>query len=120
MSSSPPSQSAYGHAEASSSRASNGKQPAVEDDHSDEEALLADDPLERDLPEQYAKFTENASKFLTHICIDYRSSANPRPLHPLSACRDSSPRRLEHLAIVAHLFRAHQTPASNSSEPAPM
>jgi len=31
----------------------NGKQPAVEDDYSDEEALLADDPLERDLPEQY-------------------------------------------------------------------
>lgn len=30
----------------------NGKQPVVEDDHSDEEELLADDPLERDLPEQ--------------------------------------------------------------------
>jgi chloride channel 3/4/5 len=54
MSRSPHNQSSLGQAEASSSRASNGKQPAVEDDHSDEEALLADDPLERDLPEQYA------------------------------------------------------------------
>jgi chloride channel 3/4/5 len=33
----------------------NGKQPVIEDDHSEEEALLADDPLERDLPEQYAQ-----------------------------------------------------------------
>jgi chloride channel 3/4/5 len=54
MSRSPSHQSPLGQAEASSSRASNGKQPAVEDDHSDEEALLADDPLDRDLPEQYA------------------------------------------------------------------
>jgi chloride channel 3/4/5 len=54
MSTSPPTQSPLGHAAASSSRASNGKQPAVEDDHSDEEALLADDPLDHDLPEQYA------------------------------------------------------------------
>ena len=53
MSRSPTNQSPLGLTEASSSRASNGKQPAVEDDHSDEEALLADDPLERDLPEQY-------------------------------------------------------------------
>jgi chloride channel 3/4/5 len=53
MSRSPHNQSPLGLTEASSSRASNGKQPAVEDDHSDEEALLADDPLERDLPEQY-------------------------------------------------------------------
>jgi hypothetical protein len=53
MSRSPPNQPPLGHAEASSSRASNGKQPAVEDDYSDEEALPADDPLERDLPEQY-------------------------------------------------------------------
>jgi chloride channel 3/4/5 len=54
MSRSPSNQSPLGQAEASSSRASNGKQPAVDDDHSDEEALLADDPLDRDLPEQYA------------------------------------------------------------------
>ena len=53
MSRSPSNQSPLGQAEASLSRASNGKQPAVEDDHSDEEALLADDPLKRDLPEQY-------------------------------------------------------------------
>lgn len=51
MSSSSYSQSPIGH-DASSSRASNGKQPAVEDDHNDEEALLAGDALERDLPEQ--------------------------------------------------------------------
>jgi len=53
-----PNQSPLGQAEASSSRApyANGKQPVVEDDASDEEALLADDPLERDLPEQYAQF----------------------------------------------------------------
>jgi hypothetical protein len=55
MSSSSHSRSPLGQAEASSSRTSNGKQPAVEDDHSDEEALLADDPLARDLPEQYAQ-----------------------------------------------------------------
>jgi hypothetical protein len=55
MSSSSHSRSPLGQAEASSSRTSNGKQPAVEDDHSDEEALLAGDPLERDLPEQYAR-----------------------------------------------------------------
>jgi hypothetical protein len=55
MSSSSHSRSPLGQAEASSSRTSNGKQPAVEDDHSDEEALLADDPLARDLPEQYAR-----------------------------------------------------------------
>ncbi|KAF1357752.1 hypothetical protein EJ07DRAFT_167397 [Lizonia empirigonia] len=50
------SQSPHGHAEASSSRApsgrsSNGKQPAVEDDHSDEDALLADDPLNSSISE---------------------------------------------------------------------
>ncbi|KAF2126220.1 hypothetical protein P153DRAFT_378419 [Dothidotthia symphoricarpi CBS 119687] len=55
MSSSSSSQSSRGPAEASSSRISNGKQPAVEDDYSDEDALLADDPLGRNLPEQYAQ-----------------------------------------------------------------
>jgi chloride channel 3/4/5 len=62
MSRSPPHQSPLGQAEASSSRASNGKQPAVEDDYSDEEALLADDPLERDLPEQYAPSNLNIGR----------------------------------------------------------
>jgi chloride channel 3/4/5 len=52
MSSSSNSRSPLGHVQASSSRTWNGKQAAVEDDHSDEDALLADDPLERDLPEQ--------------------------------------------------------------------
>lgn len=56
MSSSSSRQSPLGHAEASSSRAPNGKQPAVEDDRSDDEALLADDPLDFGLPEQYALF----------------------------------------------------------------
>ena len=60
MSRSPSNQSPLGHAEASSSRTSNGKQPAVEDDYSDEDALLADDPLNRDLPEQYVSSSENA------------------------------------------------------------
>lgn len=67
MSRSPTNRSPVGHGEASSSRISNGKQPVVEDDHSDEEALLADDPLERDLPEQY-------------VCIDaeiFRSANRP-------------------------------------------
>lgn len=58
MSSSSASQSPHGHAQASSSRApsgrSNGKQPVVEDEHSDEEALLADDPLNGSLSEKYA------------------------------------------------------------------
>ena len=55
MSSSSSNPSSHGQAEASSRRTFNGKQPVVEDDDSDEEALLADDPLERDLPEQYAQ-----------------------------------------------------------------
>ncbi|KAH9867809.1 hypothetical protein IAQ61_007113 [Plenodomus lingam] len=46
------SQSPYGQAEASSSSTWNAKQPAVEDDYSDEDAILADDPLEHNLPEQ--------------------------------------------------------------------
>jgi hypothetical protein len=54
MSSSSHSRLRFGQAEASSSRTSNGKQPAVEEDHSDEEALLTNDALDRDLPEQYA------------------------------------------------------------------
>lgn len=68
MSSSSPNPSPYGQAEASSSRASNGKQPAVEDDHSDEEALLADDPLERDLPEQLVIACIEATRNML-ICI---------------------------------------------------
>ncbi|CAE7188719.1 hypothetical protein PTNB85_07645 [Pyrenophora teres f. teres] len=52
MSSSSHSSSQRGRNNTSSARSSNGKQPAVEDDRSDEEALLADDPLEPDLPEQ--------------------------------------------------------------------
>ncbi|USP77474.1 hypothetical protein yc1106_04748 [Curvularia clavata] len=52
MSSSSHSRSPTGHVNASSSRTSNGKQPAVQDAHDDEEALLADDPLDSDLPEQ--------------------------------------------------------------------
>jgi chloride channel 3/4/5 len=59
MSSSSTSQSPHGNAEASSShppsgRTANGKQPAIEDEASDEEALLADDPLNGGLSEQYA------------------------------------------------------------------
>jgi hypothetical protein len=58
MSSPSASPSPHGHAEASSShtpsgRALNGKQPAVEDSPSDEEALLADDPLASSLAEPY-------------------------------------------------------------------
>lgn len=63
MSSSSASQSPHGHAEASSSRppsgrTANGKQPAVDDEHSDEEALLADDPLNSSLSEQYARHNQ--------------------------------------------------------------
>lgn len=53
MSSSSARHSPLGQAEASSSRTANGKQPAVEDDYSDEDALLEDDPLGAALPEQY-------------------------------------------------------------------
>lgn len=56
MSSSSHSRSPTGHVNTPPSRASNGKQPAVEHDYDDDdEALLADDPLEHDLPEQYAR-----------------------------------------------------------------
>lgn len=57
MSSSSHSASPRGRNDTSSSRSLNGKQPAAEDDRSDEEALLADDPLEHDLPEQYVHAT---------------------------------------------------------------
>ncbi|KAI8942212.1 hypothetical protein NX059_000295 [Plenodomus lindquistii] len=52
MSSASRNESPYGQAEASSSSTWNGKQPAVDDDYSDEDALLANDALERGLPEQ--------------------------------------------------------------------
>ncbi|PSN73975.1 chloride channel protein 3 [Corynespora cassiicola Philippines] len=51
MSSSSSSQPAHAQAGSSSSRAPN-RQPAIEDDHSEEEGLLAEDPLENTLPER--------------------------------------------------------------------
>jgi hypothetical protein len=103
MSSSSSNPSSRGQAEASSSRALNGKQPVVEDDHSDEEALLADDPLEHDLPEQY----ENTAHYIPfshlHVSPGYPSSANPRRPHPPSASRDTSPHPSHHLATALRL-----------------
>ncbi|KAJ4313082.1 chloride channel [Neodidymelliopsis sp. IMI 364377] len=90
MSSSSASQSPHGHAEASSSRApsshlSNGKQPAVEDDHSDEEALLADDPLNTSFAEPISfkrkpKTTPSSllPRFLTGSTTSPRNTPSPR------------------------------------------
>ena len=80
MSSSSASPSPHGHAEASSSRAPpgcalNGKQPAVDDSPSDEEALLADDPLASSLAEPYTLPIPQPLYLLTHP--EYRSSASP-------------------------------------------
>jgi len=55
MSSSSSSQPAHGQAEASSSRSQANRQPTIEDDLSDEEGLLDEDPLESTLPEQYVQ-----------------------------------------------------------------
>lgn len=54
MSSSSSSRSAHGQPEASSSRSNVTRQPTVEDDRSDEEGLLSEDPLAHTLPEQYS------------------------------------------------------------------
>jgi chloride channel 3/4/5 len=56
MSSSSSSQPAHGQAEASSSRRNANRQPAIEDDLSDDEGLLSEDPLEHTLPEQYVLY----------------------------------------------------------------
>ncbi|EUC44875.1 hypothetical protein COCMIDRAFT_96959 [Bipolaris oryzae ATCC 44560] len=82
------SRSPIGHVNTSSSRASNGKQPAVEDDRSDEEALLANDPLDPDLPEQLSfkrKPKAPASSFGF-------SRYFPSPLTPSSSRASPSPR----------------------------
>ncbi|XPT03202.1 chloride channel [Ascochyta lentis] len=90
MSSSSASQSPRGHAEASSSRASsgrasNGKQPAVEDEDSDEEALLADDPLNSSLSEPISfkrkpKPTPSSllPRFLAGASTSPRNTPSPR------------------------------------------
>ncbi|KAJ4336302.1 chloride channel [Ascochyta clinopodiicola] len=66
---------------APSGRASNGKQPAVEDDHSDEEALLADDPLNSSLSEQISfkrKPKPTASSLLPRFFTAASTSTSPR------------------------------------------
>lgn len=92
MSSASTNQSPYGQTEASSSHASNGKQPAVEDDSSDEEALLADDPLERDLPEQSVPRDACTPDASNTGLVGSHSSASPNPLPPLLASLAFFPR----------------------------
>ncbi|KAF2819311.1 hypothetical protein CC86DRAFT_460461 [Ophiobolus disseminans] len=106
MSRSPLAQSPLGHAEASSSRASNGKQPAVEDDYSDEEALLADDPLERDLPEQISFKRKPTPKPASYL---------PRFLSsPLSTPNRASP--IPHTHSRLQNLRAGQSSANASTD----
>ncbi|CAO2651697.1 Nn.00g042670.m01.CDS01 [Neocucurbitaria sp. VM-36] len=111
MSSSSPSRSPPGHAEASSSRPSNGKQPAVDNDASDEEALLADDPLDRDLPEQLSfkrkqKPTPSSSSSFALPRFFSTSSASPLSTppnpHNNSSLPRPSPSRLHHLRTTPH------------------
>ncbi|KAF1927404.1 uncharacterized protein M421DRAFT_6185 [Didymella exigua CBS 183.55] len=102
MSSSSASPSPHGHAEASSSRApgrsSNGKQPAVEDGaDSDEDALLADDPLNGGLSEQ----------------ISFKRKPKPAPsssILPRFLSGPSSPR-----ASASPLFQSRLKHLRNSS-----
>ncbi|KAJ4369299.1 chloride channel [Didymella sp. IMI 355093] len=104
MSSSSASPSPHGHAEASSSRAPsgrtmNGKQPAVEDDaNSDEEALLADDPLNSRLSEQISfkrkpKPPSSSSilpRFLGGPSTSPRATPSPRSQSRLQHLRNNS------------------------------
>ncbi|KAF3037487.1 hypothetical protein E8E12_004711 [Didymella heteroderae] len=103
MSSSSASPSPHGHADASSSRTPsgrtlNGKQPAVEDDQSDEEALLADDPLNSGLSEQISfkrkpKPTSSSSilpRFLSGPSTSPRATPSPRSQSRLQHLRNSS------------------------------
>jgi hypothetical protein len=116
MSASPSHQSSFGQAEASSSRASNAKQPTVDDDHSDEEAALADDALDDHLAEQYVSNPEihPQSPSTAHRYAEYPSSANPgRPL-ALSASRASYPLHLPR-PVALLLSHARPTPVCNSS-----
>lgn len=107
MSSSSSSQSQSGHAEASSSRTSNGKQPAVEDDITgDEEALLADDPLERDLPEQYERLLFSHNQ---HWDADLWSR--------LSFKRKQKATPSSSFGLPRFFSSPHGTPARNSSVP---
>ncbi|KAH6877599.1 chloride channel [Alternaria rosae] len=89
MSSSSPNPSSRGQAEASSRRTLNGKQPVVEDDDSDEEALLADDALERDLPEQLSfkrrpKPSTSSFGFSRYLASPLGSSSNRASPQPRS------------------------------------
>ncbi|KAF2996084.1 hypothetical protein E8E13_004568 [Curvularia kusanoi] len=70
-----------------SGRAANGKQPAVDDEHSDEEALLADDPLSGGLSEQISfkrkhKSTPSSSSFIPRFfagpSVSPRNTPSPR------------------------------------------
>lgn len=114
MSRSPSNQSPLGRGEPSSSRAPNGKQPAVEDDYSDEEALLADDPLERDLPEQYNLPLHQEHSNEAYKRAEYRSSANPLPNRPPTS-HASSPHLRPSTPAPAHLPYPARTPAYSTS-----
>ncbi|KAL1655672.1 chloride channel [Didymella pomorum] len=95
--------SPHGHAEASSSRAPsgralNGKQPAVDDSPSDEEALLADDPLASSLSEPISfkrkpKPTPSSSilpRFLSNSSPSPRATPSPRSQSRLQHLRNTS------------------------------
>lgn len=109
MSSSSSARSSRGQTAASSSRTSNGKQPAVEDDRSDEEALLADDPLARDLPEQFVPPVRTSPMGNTDGGAEYRSSASQKLLYPPSASHDSSLRPSGPQAAVHRQSREPRT-----------
>ncbi|KAF3041026.1 hypothetical protein E8E11_002636 [Didymella keratinophila] len=91
--------SPHGHAEASSSRAPsgralNGKQPAVEDSPSDEEALLADDPLASSLSEPISFKRRSKPAPSSSILPRFLSGSSPSPRATPSPRSQS---RLQHL-----------------------
>ncbi|KAF2875160.1 chloride channel [Massariosphaeria phaeospora] len=97
MSSSSSSQQAHGQAEASSSRTPN-RQPTVDDDHSEDESLLASDPLDHSLPEHIsfkrrqkaaASSSFGLSRFLSSTIGTPKDRNSPVPRPPQA--------RLQHL-----------------------
>ena len=82
----PPASPPLGRAEASSSRPSNGKQPAVHDHLSDddEDALLADDPLDHILSEEYVSEKllkwQTLTSSLPRVSFQRKQKATPASL----------------------------------------
>ncbi|KAH7115043.1 chloride channel [Dendryphion nanum] len=112
MSSSSPSLSAHGQAEASSSRNQNRQQPTVADEQSDDEAegLLEEDPLEHELPERISfkrkQKVAPSSTFGMPRFLSSSSRQSPLPRSPqsrLQNLRTNPPANDSTEAILSYL-----------------